>query len=136
MTILAQDPNCPDCCIISVPVPPKTGLGVTVEITEGRNLIRTRVGYVNHIYHSDSMGEASLTLTPGESYTITSLTSLFVSTDQPVNVTIIADGVSATLGVVRMLFIDNAYDKVIIENPATVASETNARVLVAFTNNT
>lgn len=132
MTVLVRDPDCPDCCIVSQPVAKKTGLGFAIEVTEGRNLIRSRVGYFNTVYPADSMTEASLTLGLTDTYEATAVKCLMVNTDTPVSVTVGSAGVYMTLVVQSMLFLDSAYDQITISSPV-LGDKTSAKVFVAYT---
>jgi hypothetical protein len=83
------------------------------------------------------MGEAGLTLVPGDSYTVKNVGAIVINTDLAVNVTLTANGISVTLQVQKMLMLDGGYDQVVIENPVVVVqpgNPTNARVFVSYTN--
>ena len=122
-----------DCdCIVSLPAVPKTSLSFSVNVEEGNNLVRSHVGFFRSTYPSENLAEMGIVLNAGDAYTLSNVSTLCVSTNTPLQVTVrVADSLY-TFNVNKMLLLDDTYDAVTIANPAPVGG-VSATVFIAYT---
>lgn len=126
--------DCQD-CIISVPNNNPLSLKYSIDIQQGINLIIKHRGHVNGYYPSNQQSIQRVPIAPGGNLTIGGAeppTSVLISTDQLVQVTVIR-GTLSTVFNVNQLFVcdDAAMTNVIVANPSDAT--TNANVLIAYT---
>lgn len=124
--------TCED-CIVSLPVQPSTSMVFEVQVSEGIRSVIKRLGFARGYYPADNVGSSGLALAPGGSYSTGPVTSLLVSTDQPIQVTVSVAGQAMTFNVKSLLILDDAYDSVTVTNPG--AATQNAQVGIYTTSN-
>lgn len=117
--------TCTD-CIVSLPAQPATSLVFQVNVSEGIRGVIKQLGLARGHYPADNIGSTSFALAPGGSYTVGPVTAVFVSTNQPIQVTVSIAGQAMTFNVNSLLILDDAYDSVTIANPS--AATANAQI--------
>ncbi|BAG41642.1 hypothetical protein [Ralstonia phage phiRSL1] len=128
MTTVVGD--CAD-CIISVPNNSLLSMVYRVSVDEGQNhLIRHR-GNVNGYYPAQSVSAQGITLAAGSSHTVNvSTSSILVSTNTPLQMSLVQAGVTVTTMTVRQLMIvDDAFSSFTLTNNGT----TDATIFLAYT---
>ena len=111
--------TCTD-CIISLPPQPLTSLRFRVDVNTGYNKILKHVTTANGYYPSDDLGVQALTLAASSSYAhTTGVTALFVSTDQPLQVTVTIGNAAMTFNVNSLLILDDTYTSFTVANTST-----------------
>lgn len=111
--------TCTD-CIVTLPVQPTTSLRYSVVVTEGNNLVLKNRGTIEAVYASNTLGSEHLTLTPQQQYSWSqSFTSLCISTDQPIQVSLKTAVSTVVFTVTKVLVIDQPFIGVTILNPAS-----------------
>lgn len=113
--------NSGDCldCIVSLPVQPTTSMRFSTTITEGQNLVLKNVGTINATYPSDNVAEQSVTIPPGQFYSLSQpLVALCVKVSSTALVNLLASGGTAiAVNVSKMLFIDEELEGFEISAP-------------------
>src|SRR6266702_7412661 len=94
--------TCTD-CIVSLPVQPSTSMVFEVSISEGIKSVIKRLGVARGYYPADNLSSLALSLAPGGAYTVGPFTSLLVTTDTPVQVTVVIAGQAMTFNVNSLL---------------------------------
>lgn len=111
--------TCTD-CIVSLPPQPLTSLRFRVDVTTGYNKVLKHVTTANGYYPSDDLGTQTLTLAASSSYSHpTGISALFVSTDQPLQVTVTIGNVALTFNVNSLLILDDTYTSFTVANTST-----------------
>jgi hypothetical protein len=111
--------DCTD-CIVSLPVQSTTSMRFSMTITEGQNLVLKNVGTINATYASDNVAEESVTIPPGEFFSINQpLVALCIRVSSVALVNMIVSGGTAiAMNVSKMIFIDEELEGFEISAPA------------------
>lgn len=124
--------TCTD-CIVSVPNANPLSLKYTVEVQQGINRLIKNRGTVSGYYPANDQSVQYLVIAAAGSYSPNaSTTSLVISTDIPLQVTITRQLASTTFNVNQLLILDDTVTSFLITNPSVT---TVANVFVAFTAN-
>jgi hypothetical protein len=122
--------TCTD-CIISVPNNSTLSLKYKVSVQEGINHVIKNKGEVNGYYPCSTTNVQGLTLAPGATYAPTqSATSILLSVDAPVQLTIFRDLVAFTVTVNQLFIMDDSITRFSITN---TSSTVTANLFLGYT---
>ncbi len=115
---ISSNSNCTD-CIVTLPPQPTTSLRFNMNITQGQNLVLKNVGTINATYPSDSVAQESLTIQPGEFFSINQpMIALCIQVSSPILVNLnLGGGTAIAFNVSTMLFLDENLDGIEISVP-------------------
>lgn len=124
-----SDTQCKDCCIVSIPAYPQSGLQYQISVNQGQNLVLKSLGTSLGYYPADMITSTGIPMAPGSTWVSgASASSVLIITDQPLQVTLASESITQTLNVNQLLLVDDVYDSVTIQNPSTATETANVSV--------
>jgi hypothetical protein len=123
--------SCSD-CIISVPNASPLSLKFKVDIQEGINHLIKHRGLVNGYYPTTTgLSVQQLTIAESGSYSPgQTCSALILSTNSPIQLTLVNGGISMTVTVNQLFIIDSPFTSFSLTNPSTTEQ---ANVVLGFT---